>query len=571
MRSPWIKADPMAQEPFWPAHVPPTLPSDRVRLSLPPQASMATVRPAPAAHPETCGRFTVVSLLARGGMGEVVLAHDAELNRDVALKRLQEAHQDDVLARRRFLREAVITAQLEHPGIVPVYGLVWDHRNRPRYAMRVIQGQSLADAILEFHNLRDAPAAQRALAFRQLLQRFVNVCQTVAYAHSKGVIHRDLKPGNVMLGDYGETLVVDWGLARRLTGGPDSGVKSLPDTDLGTTPDPGAHMTLHGQALGTPHFMPPEQAAGQWERVGPAADVYSLGATLFALLTGRPPFEGPDVVALLERVKSGGVPSPRHFNPNVPRALEAVCLRALAHKPEDRYRSALELAQDLERWLADAPVSAYKAPVAVRARQWLRRNKAARLASVFLLGAAALMALALAWQNDQARRVAEAGHVQSEAAHAQAQEAIRQELNAGQKAQALLTAFLAEDSLPRLKDLPASPTRQRLVEELADHYRRLVQAPGPAADRAAQARAWATLGELETLQGRGREAEAAFRQAVRRYEELHREGPAGGETPQNLIRCLRRQAAALRELGQARDAEPLIRLADQLEAARTKG
>ena len=162
-------------------------------------------------------RFRILRPHASGGLGEVFVARDEELHREVALKQIQDRYADHPESRSRFLLEAEITGGLEHPGIVPVYGLGHYPDGRPFYAMRFIRGDSLKEAIEQFHRADGQPGrdpGERALALRQLLRRFVDVCNAIAYAHSRGVLHRDLKPGNVMLGPYGETLVVDWGLAK---------------------------------------------------------------------------------------------------------------------------------------------------------------------------------------------------------------------------------------------------------------------------------------------------------------------------------------------------------------------
>jgi hypothetical protein len=173
--------------------------------------------PNPAAADGSRMRYRNLHFHARGGLGEVWVAHDEEFQRPVALKRIREDHADDAESRRRFLREAEITGRLEHPGIVPAYGLIHDADGRPCYAMRLVRGGTLKDAIQRFHeaDLPGRDPGERRLALRQLLGRFIAVCQAVAYAHSRGIIHRDLKPSNVMLGEkYGETLLVDWGLAK---------------------------------------------------------------------------------------------------------------------------------------------------------------------------------------------------------------------------------------------------------------------------------------------------------------------------------------------------------------------
>jgi tetratricopeptide (TPR) repeat protein/tRNA A-37 threonylcarbamoyl transferase component Bud32 len=319
-------------------------------------------------------RFRILRPHARGGLGEVFLAYDQELNREVALKEIQGRYADDRDSRGRFLLEATITGGLEHPGIVPVYGLGRYIDGRPYYAMRFIRGDSLKEAIEQFHKA-DRPGrdpGERNLELHKLLGRFLVICNTLAYAHSKGVVHRDLKPGNIMLGPYGETLVVDWGLAKPLGSTTAVGAGERPLVPvLGSR----VEATQMGAAVGTPQFMSPEQAAGRLDELGPASDVYSLGATLYALLTGKPPLIDSDVTAVLERAARGDFPPPRAVNPRVPRALEAVCLKAMALRPADRYASARLLAEDIEHWLADEPVSAWREPWTVRTRRWLVRHR----------------------------------------------------------------------------------------------------------------------------------------------------------------------------------------------------
>jgi serine/threonine protein kinase len=239
--------------------------------------------------------------------------------------------------------------------------------------MRLIEGTSLKQAITDFHQ-ESAPtdAGARTLALRKLLDRFRDVCEALAYAHSRGVVHRDVKPHNIMVGRFGETLLVDWGLAK---------AKGQPDSTLATGSPPiqtvdsdGTDETAAGSAAGTPAYMSPEQADGLTGQSGPASDVYGLGATLYHLLTGRPPFEGgPREV--VDRVRSGDFPTPRSVRHDIPRPLEAVCLKAMARSPEDRYPSASALADDLERWLADEPVSAWCEPLGVRALRWIKRHR----------------------------------------------------------------------------------------------------------------------------------------------------------------------------------------------------
>jgi Flp pilus assembly protein TadD/tRNA A-37 threonylcarbamoyl transferase component Bud32 len=352
--------------------------ADTTDSTQPPTSAAGTtlVTPAEAADgPAATSRYQPLRLRAPGGLGEVYEAWDTELDRPVALKRIKDSHADNPDRRRRIRREAEITGWLEHPGVVPVYGLVQDEGGQPCYAMRLIEGESLQEALNRFH-AADRPGrdpGERGLALRQLLDRFRAVCATLAYAHSRGVIHRDLKPANIMLGPFGETLVVDWGLANELvtaegTSPGEEGTPAPPAGDAGEDTRP-------GQAMGTPAFMSPEQAAGDWDRVGPASDIYALGATLYAVLAGRAPFAG-DVKVVLAKVQRGDFPPPRQMKRNVPAALEAVCLRAMAPRPEDRYPTARELAAEVERWLAGEPVTAYREPFTLRAGRWVKRHRA---------------------------------------------------------------------------------------------------------------------------------------------------------------------------------------------------
>ncbi len=332
-------------------------------------------------------RYRVVRPHAKGGLGEVYVAHDEELNREVALKEILPKHADNPDRRSRFLLEAEVTGSLEHPGIVPVYGLGQHEDGRPYYAMRFIRGTTLREAISQFH--RNHPdgdqTADHALELRKLLGRFIDVCNAIDYAHSRGVLHRDLKPGNVMLGKYGETLVVDWGLAKLKGAGEEPPVGQEMTVRPGTT---SGSATEFGSAVGTPAYMPPEQAAGQLDQLGPASDVYSLGSTLYHLLAGQPPVTDQDIHSLLRKVQEGDFAPPRQVRKDIPAALQAVCLKAMQTEPSARYASPQQLADDVERWLADEPVSAYSEPLTVRVRRWMRKHHriVSAIAATVLIG-----------------------------------------------------------------------------------------------------------------------------------------------------------------------------------------
>jgi WD40 repeat protein/serine/threonine protein kinase len=295
-------------------------------------------------------RFHILRSHARGGLGEVFLALDAELKRQVALKALQAYHAHDPISQARFLLEAEITGRLEHPGIVPIYGLGRSPDGRPYYVMRFIEGETLKAAITRFHgpDSERQGEREREVAFRRLLQSLIASANAIAYAHLRGVVHRDVKPENIMLGPFGETLVVDWGMAKTLddlqqpSGAPDRSSSS-----------PDGSLTRTGAAVGTPRYMSPEQAAGNLKLVGPATDIYGLGATLYCLLLGHAPFTDGDLADVLDRVQRGIFPSPRSLRRSIDQALEAICLKAMALDPQERHASALEFGGEIEAWLAD--------------------------------------------------------------------------------------------------------------------------------------------------------------------------------------------------------------------------
>jgi len=362
----------------------------------------ATHPPSSVGTPTSSGqRFRILRPHAKGGLGQVSVALDEELHREVALKEIQARHAGHPENRARFVLEAEITGRLEHPSIVPVYGLGQYADGRPFYAMRFIKGDSLKEAVAHFHQA-DVPGrdpGERTLALRKLLGRFLDVCNAIAYAHSRGVLHRDLKPGNIMLGQYGETLVVDWGLAKSIGRG--EGARDSEEPTLRPASASGSADTQAGTAIGTPQYMSPEQAAGRLDLLGPASDVYSLGATLYAVLTGRSPCEGKDVEEVLRQVRRGDVTRPRQLKAEVPAALEAICLKAMSLEPEARYGSPRALADDVEHWLADEPVSAWAEPWTVRTRRWLGRHRTVVTATAAaVLVAVALVIAALARTNE---------------------------------------------------------------------------------------------------------------------------------------------------------------------------
>jgi WD40 repeat protein/serine/threonine protein kinase len=350
-------------------------------------------------------RYHVLRPHAKGGLGAVFVALDRELDREVALKEIQDRHADNPVSRSRFVLEAEITGGLEHPGIVPVYGLGTHEDGRPYYAMRLIRGGSFKEAIARFHadpSLR-RDTGRRSLELRKLLRRFLDVCNAVGYAHSRGVIHRDLKPANIIVGKHGETLVIDWGLAKAL--GKAEQEADLDERPLSPSSVGSCDQTITGNAMGTPAFMSPEQARGEIERLGPRSDVYSLGATLFCLLTGSPPFDGEAVEGVILAVQRGEFPPPRQLDPVIDRPLESICLKAMALDPGQRYASCKALADDIERWMADEPVGVYREPFSTRITRWGHRNRtiASSLGAILITTVLALAFSTVLISREQAR------------------------------------------------------------------------------------------------------------------------------------------------------------------------
>jgi serine/threonine protein kinase/tetratricopeptide (TPR) repeat protein len=595
-----------------------------------PDATVAIVPRADEDSPEASGtvigRFAVRELYAKGGLGEVFLARDTELNREVALKRIQSRYADDPVSRRRFLSEAELTARLDHPGVVPVFGLVVDGHGRPCYAMRLIRGETLKDEIDRYH--RGTPTPQpatdqteksstrsgdpspagprpptsgttppRSVAFRNLLQRFIAVCQAIGYAHTRRIIHRDIKPANVMVGTFGETLVVDWGLAKSLDDDPDVERMLKTAAEAGFRHDPEAtelpsHVTAAGTAIGTPSYMAPEQAAGQIERVGPLSDVYSLGATLFAILTGKAPFSGT-VIETLDKVRRGDFPAPAAVNAQTPRPLDAICRKAMALRPEDRYQSALELAADVERWLSDEPVSCYRDRWPARLARWSRRHPAQIAAAGSLLVAGVLAAGSLAWaineghkntqiQRDRAIEAEQATAAaldrvtleQSRTAAALAQ--VTQEQQKTEAARAVararydlaVAAFntLVTDIQRQLADRAGTQEmRQRLLQQAQHGLKALLEGAGAdriGADRTLVA-AHRQMGEVYQLLGNTRAARQELAAAVRMAATIHAANPdatATRDLAQALVKLAELQLQAGNSTAAQSDCESAIEL-----------
>ncbi len=338
------------------------------------------------------GDYELLEEIARGGMGVVYKARQASLNRTVALKMIltgQLAGDADV---RRFYLEAEAHANLDHPGIVPIYE-VGEHEGQHYFSMGFIEGESLAQRV-----------ARGPMRPREAAEIVRKVAESVQYAHEHGVIHRDLKPANVLLDRQSKPHITDFGLAKRI------------QEDHG--------LTATGQVMGTPSYMPPEQASGRGGEIGPTLDVYSVGAILYCLVTGRPPFQASSRTDTLSQVMDREPVSPRQLNAAVPRDLETIVLKCLRKDPGRRYRTAHELASDLDRYLTGKPILARPVSATERLWRWSRRNPwlaAMTLNCMILLLATTIIATWSAVRTSAALRVADVERMRTAVALAEAE------------------------------------------------------------------------------------------------------------------------------------------------------
>jgi serine/threonine protein kinase/WD40 repeat protein len=385
-------------------------------------------------------RYVRIRRQGQGGLGRVWLAYDCHLRRQVAIKEPNPAVADDQRILARLAEEACLTAGLDHPAIVAVHELRDFDEELPFYVMRLVQGRTLREFIHDYHDPNTThDLASRRLLFNQLLQAFTTVCEAVAYAHARGILHRDLKPHNIVLGEFGETVVLDWGLARRLAAravtptavtSPGNGKvadQAPSDMVLDTHSLQLAASTPCSSPLGTAPYVAPEQARGITDE---RSDIFGLGAILYQILTGSPPYEAKaddNTEALWERVREARYRRPRDLNPGMPRALEAVCLKALAALPKDRYGTAAEMARDVQHWLADEPVTAYREPWTGKLGRRVRRHPAvvgltAALVLMFFVAFAAVKALeAASEKHERANVLAEVRNERIEELHIQAE------------------------------------------------------------------------------------------------------------------------------------------------------
>jgi tetratricopeptide (TPR) repeat protein len=511
------------------------LPTVRVMAELGSADGQAPPGPEDGPVAGLLGDYRIVREVGRGGMGVVYEAEQISLGRRVALKVLPFAATMDARHLQRFKNEARAAASLHHEHVVPVHG-VGCERGVHFYAMQFIDGTTLAQAIRGLRDAGDGPAASpdagpnsdattapaaapptaesRALGkahFRRAAELIAQAADALEYAHSVGVVHRDVKPGNLMVDAAGKLWVTDFGLAKL---------------------DAAAGVTVSGDLLGTLRYMSPEQALAKHGLVDHRTDVYSLGATLYELLTLQPAVDGPDREEILRRIAFEEPAPPRKLARSIPAELETVTLKALAKDPADRYPAAAEMAEDLRRWLAGKPVQARRAGPWERAAKWVRRRPA--LAGLLAVSAVAVLGLVagLAWHNAQLRDAAERERNQALEANLQKEEAQKQRAFARRAADKMYTQVAAK----WLASEPGSEKLQReFLEEALRFYQELAREPD--ADPSVQkelANAYRRMGDIHLKLGRPAEAEQALGKAMALAEQLAAQHPDQADYQEDL-------------------------------------
>ncbi|MCS7471579.1 serine/threonine-protein kinase [Stieleria sp. ICT_E10.1] len=460
-------------------------------------------------------RYQATEMHARGGLGAVYRARDRELKRVVALKEILPEHRDKEQYQEKFIFEAEVTGSLEHPGIVPVYGLGRYSDNQPYYAMRFIRGRSFSAVIKSFHLSHSPPSADAYLSreFRTMLRRLIDACNAIQFAHEHGVLHRDLKPANIMLGKYGETLVVDWGLAKLISRSAEV-TKEGDQTTFYALSGSGSTKTRHGAIVGTPMYMSPEQAFGDHDALDGRSDVYSLGAILFNLITGTTPIEGGTSIDVIKNVRSGKIRRMDRLNPVAPKPLASICAKAMALDREQRYENATDLADDIDRWMNDELVLAHAAHenALERAGRLIRRYRSWSISGAAALLMISIIAVGSALLINRARR-------NEQLAKVQAKQYQRDALGRYRDSREAIDKWLVQSS-DALEYFPGTQqVRKRLLEQAIGDYERLSKSPS--ADPALElerGRALVRVGELLQMQQDHDGAQRHFGSALEVFE-----------------------------------------------------
>jgi len=415
--------------------------------------------------------YSVHGTVGQGGIGRVFLAHDRALGREVAIKELLPCRDLRDLPRRlnRFVREIKITGQLEHPGVVPVYEVGLREDGTLYYVMKYVRGKTMQAAIDEA-GTRRAHAAQGERL--KLLNPLIEVCEAMSYAHSRGVVHRDLKPDNIILGAFGETIILDWGLAKLQGERPSEPLGDARQGAARTRP-PTRGMTVDGEILGTPAFMAPEQIDARFGEVNARTDVYALGTILYLILTGDLPYRG-ELMAILNRVSSRNPsPSPRERSDGLPLELVAICEKAMDKNPTERFEHAGCMAEQLRAYRDGRVVSVYAYSPGELFRRFVARNKpmlAAGLVAILALIAGTGLAVHWAFRADAARQQAVEAHAQAERARMRAEQAVEDVTGLANDLQRMADQMAASlnDKLNRLTDALGEAARAIGEAELTD-------------------------------------------------------------------------------------------------------
>ncbi|EMB18955.1 serine/threonine-protein kinase [Rhodopirellula europaea] len=341
-------------------------------------------------------RYECLEEVGRGGWGVVEKAVDRQLDREVAVKRFCDANDVTEQERQRFLHEAKVTSQLQHPGIVPVHEM--GDRRDAFYVMKLLDGVTFSQSIQDHHRKHKSAGRKTRFQFGEslepLLQRFVDICNAVAYAHQRGVIHRDLKPSNVMISGFGETVVLDWGLAQSVDQNEHPEVDQTQETLRPRPADVSSLFEPDGTVVGTPAYMSPEQARGEVSRINRSSDLYSLGVILYTIVAGRNPYHGQPVKRILEQVRKASCPDLRLSQSLVPLPLLSIVRKAMSSSQHDRYENAEDLANDVRRFIAGDSVSVYRENWIDKGVRWCRHHQSIA-ATVSLAGTGLLLAAIL--------------------------------------------------------------------------------------------------------------------------------------------------------------------------------
>ncbi|WDQ16642.1 serine/threonine-protein kinase [Rhodopirellula sp. P2] len=452
-----IQATTVGPGPHAPSHTPANhTPDDHTPAKKLLAKESATVTPA---------RYESLVEVGRGGWGIVEKAVDRQLDREVAVKRFSDSDDVTEQERQRFLHEAKITSQLQHPGIVPVHEMGDQHD--AFYVMKLLDGVTLSEFIQQHHQsplVRNRKTQyQFGESLEPLLQRFVDICNAVAYAHQRGIIHRDLKPCNVMISGFGETVVLDWGLAQ-LVQSPTSSGPSQPSSSPPTRQaDVSLPVEPHGTVLGTPAYMSPEQARGETARINSSSDLYSLGVILYTIIAGRNPYHGQPVKQILEQVRRSSCPDLRTAQPLVPKPLLSIVRKAMSSSQHDRYDSAEKLASEVRRFIAGDSVSVHRECMVEKGIRWCRHHQGVAAAVFVATSALLVSAIAVSAVLHQSHRAERLARIEAQRAH---REAI---VNLGEAIDAT-DAWLDElsGSLPFYPGMAA--IRSNLLDRAIDQY-----------------------------------------------------------------------------------------------------